>query len=208
MAVKIVGTTSGVEMDVEALPKAAKVTLYDASGNSLLPNLTFAGVALINVRQSAATGATAVVWGIHNPSSTKTVLVRKLWLNCFFDGTAAATLMKYEVLKATGVTAFSGGTVVTPLSKITSQSQASSVRLLDTGLTTTGATFGGAATNIAMGRVTQTTTNFQANQQLMDWTSLQAVDVKLVQNELLCIRQTVTSVIGDNIVGYCEFSEF
>lgn len=161
----------------------------------------------VSVRQSAATSAGAIVWGLHNPSASKIVSVRSALLQMFFDGTAAATLMKYELVKYTGVTAFSAGAVVTPMYKRSALSAdvAAVARVLDTGLTATN----GAAQAIvpigAMGRVTQTTTNFQSV-----WPALDkelGLAIELAQNELLAIRQTVTSVIGDNVLGYVEAVE-
>src|SRR5437762_2316821 len=154
--------TSGVDADVDSAPKASRVTLYDGAGNALQPNSIYSGIAVVKVRQSAATGAGVVVWGLYNPSATKIVHVRNVYLELFFDGTAAATNMEYEMLKMTGITTFSGGVVVTPSHKITSQSgaQVSSARVLDTGLTTTGGTAQAQMWAGAMGRVTQTTTNF------------------------------------------------
>lgn len=166
----------------------------------------------VNVRQTAATGAGAIVWGLHNPSTTKTVAVRAMQLQQFFDGTAAATLMKYEIVKYTGVTAFSAGTAVTPLYKRTGLSGAivGVSRVLDTGLTATGGAAQAVVPLLAMGRVTQTTTNFQSALVLPmpahDY--LNASMIELANNELLAIRQSATSVIGDNIVGYVEAVEF
>ena len=196
------------QLTVDPTSKAGRMTPYDGAGNSLLPSELARGLASIVVRQSAATAAGATVWAIHNPSSTRTVTVKACQLQLFFDGTAAATLAKYELVKATGVTTFSGGVVVTPVIKKTSLGSPSAVvRVLDTGLTTTGATFGGLGHIIAQGRVTQTTTIFSSTLTTIDFRALQSGEIELAQNELLAIRNNATSVVGDNIIGYCEFSE-
>jgi hypothetical protein len=166
----------------------------------------------INVRQSAATGAGAIVWGLYNPNATKIIVARLAMLQMFFDGTAAATLMKYELVKYTGVTAFSGASPTVPMIKRTglASSVVGVARTLDTGLT---ATNGAAQTPIplgAMGRVTQTTTNFQSLWSTLGFQTPElnnAVAIELATNELLAIRQSVVSVIGDNIVGYVEATE-
>jgi hypothetical protein len=160
----------------------------------------------VNVRQSAATALGAIVWGLHNPHASKIVSVRAASLQMFFDGTAAATLMKYELVKYTGVTAFSLGSAVTPMSKRTALAAASAVaRVLDTGLTATNGVAGAVVPIGAMGRVTQTTTNFQSLVPVLPKGDDMAIE--LAQNELLAIRQSANSVIGDNIVGYVEAVE-
>jgi hypothetical protein len=187
--------------------------ITDSSGAELTKPATYAGIFPVNVRQSAATAAAAIVWGLYNASATKIVYVRAIQLQMFFDGTAAATLMKYELVKYTGVTAFSGGAGVTPMHKRTSLSAAlvAAARVLDTGLT---ATSGAAQSPVqigAMGRVTMTATNFQSYVTMPlsqnERGTLSALAIELAQNELLAIRQSATSVIGDNIVGYVETAE-
>jgi hypothetical protein len=213
MSVKIVGAVSGVEADTNATSKALNVILYDSNNNPLQPTKTYSGIVLINVRQSAATAAGAVVWGLYNANATKIVHVESILLQMFFDGVAVATNMRYELLKMTGITAFSGGAAVTPSHKITSQSgaQVSAARVLDTGLTTTGGVAQAAFWNGLMGRVTQTATNFQSTQFNIPVASaagaLAGINWQLAQNEALVLRQLVTSVIGDNVVGAVEFNE-
>lgn len=185
----------------------------DSLGVELTKPPTYTSVYAVNVRQSAATAASSIVWGLHNPSATKIICIRSAALQLFFDGTAAATLMKYELVKYTGVTSFSLGVVVTGMHKRTSLSGAvvGVARVLDTGLTATGGTAQAVVPVGAMGRVTQTATNFQcawamplsANER----GTINAMSIELAQNELLAIRQSATSVIGDNIVGYVETAE-
>lgn len=187
--------------------------LIDSSGVELVKPATYAGLYAVNVRQSAATASGVIVFGIHNPSSTKTVYIRGMQLQMFFDGTAAATDMKYEIVKYTGVTTFSAGSVVTALHKRTSLAAAvvSVARVLDTGLTATGGTAQAVVPLGAMGRVTQTATNFQSYTTMPmsqnERGTLSALAIELAQNELLAIRQSATSVVGDNIVGYIEIAE-
>jgi hypothetical protein len=207
MAVEIKSGASSDLLIIDPTSNAARVTLYDAGGNPLNRKLTASAVASVVVRQSAATGAGVVVWGVYNPSATVGLYITKIDLRCFFDGTAAATLMKYEVVRGTSVTTFSGGATVTPALRATSQSSVSTVRILDTGLTTTGLTNTQILGNLIMGRVTQTATNFQYATLLLDFTGFTNAPLKLIQNEMLVIRQTVTSVVGDNIVGSVEWNE-
>jgi hypothetical protein len=192
-------------LTVDPASKAARVTLYDAAGAPMHPADNARGTALIKVRQTAATGAGAAVWAIRNPSATRTVVIKRLALRCFFDGTAAATLMRYELIKGTGVTAFSGGAVVSPLIKRTAMAPTAEVRVLDTGLTLTGVSWGGPGHEIIHGRVTQATTVFVSTQDILDFAEIDIENIELATNEVLAIRNVVVAVIGDNILGHCDF---
>ena len=209
----IVGGTSGAVADVDATPKASRVILYGADGSPMQPTPNWSGIYPVVVRQSAATGAGAIVWALWN-SSVKTVTVTSFDLWMYFDGTAAATLMKYEMVKYTGVTGFSSGAVVTPMHKRSSLSGAlvSAARVLDTGITLTGGTAQSPVQLGAQGRVTQTTTGFSTNRynpMVSDERGvLNGMAIELAQNEALAFRQVVASVIGDNLVGYVEVTEY
>lgn len=187
--------------------------MVDSAGVELAKPSAHAAVYAVNVRQTAATAAGAIVWGLYNASATKIINIRSMALQMFFDGTAAATLMKYEMVKYTGVTGFSLGVVVTAMHKRTSLAAAvvGVARVLDTGLTATGGTAQAVVPLGAMGRVTQTATNFQSVWSMplspAERGTIAAMSIELAQNELLAIRQSAVSVIGDNIVGYVEASE-
>lgn len=204
MAIIKSGTTADL-LSVDPTSKAARVTLYDALGTPLNSPDTFRGFYSVKVRQSAATGAGATVFAIWNGTAGKTINISSISLQLFFDGTAAATLMEYELLKATGVSAFSGGVVVTAAIKKGTLPPVSAVaRILDTGLTLTGASFGAQIIDMAQGRVTQTTTNFAST---LRPDNVFETPIELAFQEALVLRQVVTSVIGDRIMGCVEFSE-
>jgi hypothetical protein len=212
MAIQIISGSTTDQMTIDPVSQAARITWYSSDGLSTAPTDTYRGVAAINVRQTATTGAGVSTWAIYNNSSTKTVHIKSIYLQLFFDGTGAATLMKYEFIKGIGVTTFSGGTVVTPLHKRTSQvSPVASVRVLDTGVTTTGATFGGSMFTITQGRVPQTTSpdgiKFQSTTAYLSFEMFREFPIELALNEVFSLRQLATSVIGDNVVGYVEFAE-
>ena|SRR5262252_6783701 len=210
----IVGGSSGASADVDATPKASRVILYGADGTPMQPSPSWSGVYPVVVKQSTAAVAGQIVWGLYNSSATKTVSITSLDFWMYFDGTAAATLMKYEMVKYTGVTSFSGGAVVVPMHKRSTLSGAvvSVARVLDTGLTQGGGTAQGAVQLGAQGRVTQTTTNFNVNRynpMVGDERGvLNGMSIELAQNELLALRQVVVSVIGDNLVGFVEVTEY
>lgn len=202
---------SGVSADlltVDPTSKAARVALYGPDGEPLLYiSNRNRGIAHIRVRQSAATALGAVVWAIRNSSAGKTLYITKLWLQMWFDGTGAATEMKYELIKGTGCTAMSGGTAITPLLKRTTLTNPDvDCRVLDTGLTLTGVTqepdpFWSAA----MARLTHSATQAGGigTQHVLDIS--EEAPIELAYQETLSLRQWATSVLGDNIAGGCEF---
>jgi len=207
---------SGASVDlltIDPTAKAARVLLYAPDGTPLVyPSLTGRSVANVLVRQSAATAAGASVWGLHEPTAGRTIYITKIWLKPSFDGAAALTHMRYELIKATGVTSFTGGVVVTPLIKRTSIGAPNAVaRVLDTGLTLTGATFGGAFytlnyQRILSGAALATTMGYITGPvHVLEFNP----PIELAQNEALAIRNgpTNASVIGDTLMGGVEFQE-
>lgn len=188
--------------------------LVDSAGVELVKPVTYSGIFPVNVRQTAATAANNAVWALWNPTgSTKTIYIRAIQLQMFFDGVAAATLMKYELVKYITMTAFGTGTALTPLHKRTSLSGAGvgQARVLDTGMTLTGGVAQSSIQIGAQGRVTQTATNFSSFMtQPMSQNergTLSALAIELAAQEALVIRQSATSVVGDNIIGYVEAAE-
>ncbi len=205
------GATSDL-VTIGATSKALRVTMYDDNGMSISPAETFRGSANILVRQTAATAAGVCVWAIHNSSAIKTVQVLRIKYHLSFDGTGAASLMRYEWVKGTAVTVFSGGAAVTPAFLKTGISSAvSTVRVLDTGLTTTGLVAGGAVDGANMARLT-----FSATQaggigvpQVLDFATVQGGPLELAQNEILCLRNgpANASVVGDTVLGSVQYLE-
>jgi len=187
---------------------AGRVTLYDANGNLLSPLATRRSTANVLVRQSAATAAGAAVWAIRNPYSNIVISILNIYLQLSFDGTGTNVLMRYELIKGTGCTAMSGGVSVTPLIKRTSIGQSNAeIRVLDTGLTLTGVTFGSAFHTMTWGRMSASTSvQAPSPQHRLDCSKY---PIELDQNEILAIRNgpTNNSVIGDTILGSVEFVE-
>jgi len=197
---------------VGTVSKALRVTLYDENANPVMPIETFRGSATILVRQSATTAAGACVWAIHNSSATKTVQILRIKYQLSFDGTGAASLMRYEWIKGTAVTTFSGGTLVTPAFLKTGINTAvSTVRVGDTGLTTTGLVAGGAVdmTNYARLTFSATQAGGIGPAHVLDFSSIQAGPLDLAVNEILCLRNgpTNASVIGDTVMGSVQYLE-
>lgn len=206
------GTASDL-LTVGATSKAARITPYDDAGNSLAPTELARGDVNVLVRQTGTTAAGACVWGLRNSSATRTIVVYRIRFSLSFDGTGAASLMRYEWIKGTGVTTFSGGSAVTPAILKTSLTQGTAVdtRVLDTGLTTTGLTAGGAMYTATWARLTFSATQAGgiSPQHVLDFQGAGFGGLELVQNEILCLRNgpTNASVIGDTVLGDVLFIE-
>jgi hypothetical protein len=159
------------------------------------------------VQQSATTGAPAVVWALRSSTSSRVLYVRKLWLQLYQSGTGAASELWYELIKGTGCTAISNGSAVTPLRKRTAYTNPDvEVKVLDTGLTLTGVTLGGAFFNCLWPRITHSATataNSASTPFVLDFGDQ---PIELEQDEVLAIRTVNTAVVGDGIIGGCEFS--
>lgn len=210
MAVVKSGASSD-QWTIDPTSKAGRVTLYDFAGNSLQPTELARSTSNILVRQTAATAAGVTVWALRNSSAVRTIVILGIAFQLSFDGTGAATLMRYEWLKATGVSAFSGGAGVTSaIHKTSLSAPLGETRVLDTGLTTTGAAFGGAIYTTTHGRLTPSATAMaDGPQHLLDFTSLGMGPLELAQNEILALRNgpTNASVVGDSVFGTVFFIE-
>src|SRR3990172_3520159 len=196
------GGASGTDADVHTASQALRTILFDAKGESLVLDHPARSIYDIRVRQSAASAVGPIPGAIHNPNATTRVIVKRTSLKAFFDGTAAATLAKYEWVKWTGVTAFTGGVAITPIRKRTSLATIVAVaRLLDTGLTLTGNVVQGVYSATVQGRVTQTTTVFSQTAETYQWDAFEGKEIELAQNEAFGLRLVNAAVIGDNVVG-------
>lgn len=178
--------------------------LFDAAGNQLSPAELARGAANILVRQTAASAAGTVVWALRN-SGSRTIQIPRIFLQLSFDGTGAATLMRYELLKATGVTSITGGAAVTPSNFKTALSFNSvDCKVLDTGLTLNGASFGGPILTATQGRLTPSATAQSAGSPAyIDLPTLGMGPIELAPNEALVLRvgPTNVAVIGDSVFG-------
>lgn len=210
-----VRTMSGADASlwtIGATSKAGRITPYDDGGNSLAPAELARGEANILVRQTATTAAGACVWGLRNNNSGRVIQVLRIKYSMSFDGTGAASLMRYEWIKATGVTVFSGGAVVTPANFKTGLAFVNAdARVLDTGLTTTGITGATALYTANYARLTFSATQAGgiSAQHILDFAEAGMGPLELNQNEILCLRNgpTNASVVGDTVLGGVLFIE-
>jgi hypothetical protein len=209
MAIIKSGATAD-ELTIDVTSKAARSTLYRPSGELIYPTLLGRYVTPIKVRQTTAAAADTVPWALWNQNGTRTIRVLAIKWRQFFDGTAAATLMRYEFTKVTGVTAFSGGSTVTAVILRTTEGAPVSgvARLLDTGLTLTGGSHVELTAANPHGRVTQTTTVFNASEYEVNFLSGYGGSLLELNNqEALALRLDVVAVIGDNVAGAVFWEE-
>jgi len=150
---------------------------------------------------------------MRNNNATRTIQVLRIKYQLSFDGTGAASLMRYEWVKATAVTVFSGGVAVTPVNLKTSLGNPTQteVRVLDTGLTTTGITNAQPLHTSNWARLTFSATQAGgiSGQFILDFAEQGMGPLELAQNEILCLRNgpTNASVVGDTVLGGVLFIE-
>jgi len=201
------------QLTIDPTSKAARVTLYDAQGNLMAPRSdNDRGILNVLVRQSAATGAGAAVWALRNATAGKVLYITRIWWMLAFDGTAAATFMRYEWIKGTGCTAMTGGVAVTPLLKRTSVTNPDvDARVLDTGLTQTGITQGAAFFTCTFPRwlpaAALSTSDAGPVSPFFEMVFPDSAPIELAQNEVLSLRNgpTNASVVGDTVLGGVDF---
>jgi hypothetical protein len=204
---QIVSGASADIMTVDPTSKAARVSLYGPDGEPLLYGSNRdRGIASVAVRQTATSAAAVVAWALRSGTVGKTLYITRIWLQLWFDGTGAATEMRYELVKGTGCTAMSGGAVVTPLLKRSSANNPDAdARVLDTGLTLTGVSYGTPFWNCAWSRLTHSATQAGgvSNPFVLEFGSM---PIELAKDEVLALRLLATAVIGDNVGGGVEFN--
>lgn len=177
-------TTSKQSLDVTVIPGA--LNYYSAP---------------VNIRQTAATAANSTVWTMRNAAaSTKTVYIERITLLMAFDTATPITrsLQRYDLVRFSAATP-TAGTAITVVSMDSSNAATgvTDVRFVDTGLTTTGVTFGAAFATIACPATDATTTQF----------SRDGIALKLAPGEGFCIRLTVAAVAGQSVAGEVVWSE-
>ena len=156
----------------------------------------------VNVRQgSTGTAANSTIWSMRNdPTSTKTIVIEEVSLNMSFDmGTPLGrSLQRYDFIRFSAATPTSG-TALTVVSTISTNptSAVTDARFVDTGLTTTGITFGTAFLTVGVPATDSAVVNYQSSN----------TNIYLNPGEGLCIRLNNASVAGQSITGFISWSE-
>lgn len=191
---------------IDPLSKAARSTLYAPDGRAL----AFAsdrnrGTVQVSIRQTAATAQGAVVWAMRNKSVDRVLHVRRLWWQCFFDGTGQGTEMSYAWRVGSGCTAIPNGSYVVPSLKKRDVSNADiEAKYLDTGLTLTGVTWDTALYPFAWARLTHSATQAGgiSSQFVLDFRD---EPYELGPDEVFSLYSLKNSIIGDNVIGGVDF---
>lgn len=155
----------------------------------------------INIRQSAASIAGTTVWSMrNNTSSTKVIFIESLQINMAFDVATPITrqLLRYDFVRFSAATP-TGGTTVTVVSDDSTapSTQITDVRFLDTGLTTTGVTFGTANLTVGVPATDSAVVNYQTSN----------IPIFLAAGEGICLRLNVASLAGQSMTGFISWSE-
>lgn len=222
---------SGASADlltIDATSKAARATLYDASGRELRPVSTGSYCLGFQVRHTTAAAAGITVLNVRGPAS-KTAYIKRIHGIVGFDGTALASsgTLRYGIHRGNGaVNSSAGGSRVAPdpsegkkRGAYPSWSlQEFTYDLNGTGLTTTGITYEAQPMHILHMPVVSTqvaaatTSNSQGCYQAFDlnFARHSGLDqaIELGSSEHLAIRLlTVAAIIGLTISGSIEWDE-
>lgn len=159
----------------------------------------------IDIAQSAASAVDTTVWSLTN-GTTRPLIVTRFRGIVLFSGTAtAANTQRYKLVRTTAGTP-SGGTAITPVKKRTSlgASGAADSRFLDTGLTTSGVTFGDVLQRLALpasatGVLRAFDFDFSREPEF--------AQLYLDLSQGLALRLDATAVVGFGLSGFLEYQE-
>lgn len=157
----------------------------------------------IFMRYTGTTAADSTVWALRVGASVP-INVRRIVLFSTFDGTGAASTARHQIRRFRTATP-SGGSAVVAVPKLVSSgaSSVADIRQDTTGaaLTVTSVTFDdpiavvGALGRGATGGSAVVNIDFSASPIVLD------------VNDGICIRNSVTAVVGDGIAGFIEWEE-
>ncbi len=190
---------------IDPTSKAGRVTLYRSDGSEIWPKPNGAYLLPVGFRMTAALAANSLVWAMRNGSS-RTIVIKRVTLLVGFDGTAAASVSIYNLLRFTGANP-TGGNALTVV-KRDSTDPASTVQ--DSRESTGGAalTDAGISYESPFARVgcqRQVNANNQLN--LIPLNLEREGLFILGSNEGLGIRLVNAAVIGDHILGGVSWDE-
>lgn len=161
----------------------------------------------IAFRQTAATAADSTLWAMRNLGVNRAVYIRRLVLNVTFDGVAAASTSQYEVRRFRTATP-TGGTALTVVKKNTNDaaSAITDARFVDTGLTVVGVAYDAPSVTVGAPRAAAAIV-----QGMYEWPGMSSGQGSgafvLAENDGLCIRNGLVTVIGDAVTGWIEWDE-
>lgn len=194
----IIQSPTGVQQEVDTLPKASRNILYKADGTAVNP-IKNDYMARIEVIPSTVLAATTF-WTMRNLSGgTIKVYITKLEMKVGFSGVAAATRSIYEIVRFTTATPTGGSTLVA-IKKDNAQaaSVVTDIRFSAAGLTVTGAVF--ETPWHLIGHTNQVTIDHNQDISFDD-------GLVLGPGEGLAIRANTTLVAGSYLIGSIRWQE-
>ena len=181
------------------------VTLYDSAGTEVHAPPTGSYFAPVNIRQTGTTAAATTVWYL-NAAGSLSLYIRRIVLGVHFDGTAAAALQRYDVMRY-GTAVCSAGTAITVVLKSSGGAATTATAgFADTGVTTTNVAFETALTTMG---VPISVTGKSAIYKYDFTTPGQKYGELVIANgKGLAIQlSTVAAVVGQSVTGYVEWDE-
>lgn len=154
-----------------------------------------------NIRQTAGTAANSTVFSMrNNASSTRIVLIEKMSLVMGFDtGTPIVRSLQRYYLSGFSAATPTGGTQISAAALETANpaTQVTDIRYLDTGLTTSGVSFGNPVANLGCPAVDGSVSSL----------IVQGIPIKLMAGEGMCVRLASAAVAGQSLTGFIMWSE-
>lgn len=155
----------------------------------------------INVRQSTTSAANTTIWAMRNDlNSTKTIYIDHIEINMSFDaGTPLGrSLQRYDFVRFSSATPTGGSSITAvPNDSTAPSTQITDIRSVDTGLTTSGISFGTPIITVGVPATDSAVVNYQSSD----------IPIILGAGEGFCIRLTNTAVAGQGMTGFITWSD-
>ena len=182
----------------EALELAKVLANFSANPLATMPIYYSAP---IMIKQSRDTESNSTVWSMRNDAnSVRQVCIERIYLNGIFDNATplVSTTLCYDLRRFNTATP-TGGAAVTAIkmSNVGPPTAVTDIRVLDTGLTVTSVVFETPFSYIPIPDQRGSSVIYRRD----------VVPIKLAPGEGLCIRLTVASVAGQNLIGEITWSE-
>jgi hypothetical protein len=203
MAIKIIGTSSGVEVDSRSASKALFVEQFDSGGRACFPAESYSAIIDIAPATTLTDGTT--YWSMrNNGGGGRVALIRQIELIMLFTGTAAASVSSYRFERFNTATPTGGSSITANKFKNSyANTTMTDIRFLNTGLTTTSVVFE-ATGFIRTGHMNQLTANVVQD---FKWHVSETVKQELAAGEGLCIRANGALVAGTRMIGQITWDE-
>lgn len=200
MAIKLIGTTSGTEADVDTTPKAVRTISYNAAGQPTFEATNWTGIYATRIEIVPSTLTTGTTYFTMRNTGARTVSLVSFEVQGSFTGTAAASRSVFEIGRFTTATP-TGGTALTPVKLRTSYGTSSvgDMRFAPGGLTTTNVVFESPVALIPIANQLTWNLLFDLNASVAGF--------ELATNEGFYIRANTAIVSGAALHGHLLWAE-